>query len=286
MSNRKKTGKLAPFIAMDRNQFKSAAFAQLSAVAQALLVHLTSNYNSNRMNEVWMSARDGAKKLNICKSAAAYALLELEHYGFIVQVRGSYLGVAGVGQSAHYRLTAQRYGEVGATRDYEKWNGEIFSPKKRGKPERKSRTKPWVAEGLSRRTWYRRQAGTVAQNPVRPEGQRVRPEGHSSLIQNPPKNEKASAQRDIESHETSPPGGTYLVSPARSAAEVCQDSRQPEPAQPAVLMEWTTPVLTETEYTPELRRLYREAVSSGSVVEIPEDWTTPLLVKTSKEMQP
>jgi hypothetical protein len=51
-------------------------------------------------------------------------------------------------------------------------------------------------------------------------------------------------------------------------------------------MEWTTPVLTETEYTPELRRLYCEAVSSGSVAEIPEDWTTPLLVKTSKEMQP
>jgi hypothetical protein len=67
---------------------------------------------------------------------------------------------------------------------------------------------------------------------------------------------------------------------------VCQDSRQLEPAQPAVLMEWTTPVLTETEYTPELRRLYCEAVSSGSVAEIPEDWTTPLLVKTSKEMQP
>jgi DNA-binding transcriptional regulator YhcF (GntR family) len=184
MSNRRKTGKLAPFIAMDRNQYKSAAFAQLSAVAQAMLVHLTYNYNSIRMNDVWMAAREGAIKLNVSKTCAAKALHELEHYGFIVEVRGAYLGVNGKGQSAHYRLTAQRYGEVGATRDYEKWNGEIFSPKKRGKPERKTRTKPWIAEGVSRATWYRRQA--VRQNPVRQEGQCVRPEGHSSLIQNPP----------------------------------------------------------------------------------------------------
>jgi hypothetical protein len=141
-----------------------------------------------------------------------------------------------------------------------------------------------VAEGLSRATWYRRQA--VRQNPVHPAGQPVHPAGHSGLIQNPPKNEKASSRRAIESRETRPPGGPYLVSPARSAAEVSQDSRQLEPAQLAALMEWTTPVPPETEYTPVLRRLYCEAVSSGSVAEIPEDWTTPLLVKTSKEMQP
>jgi hypothetical protein len=47
--------------------------------------------------------------------------------------------------------------------------------------------------------------------------------------------------------------------PARSAAEVCQDSRQPELAKPAALMEWSTPKIEEVEYTPELRRLYCEA---------------------------
>ena len=263
MSNRRKTAKLAPFIAMDRNQYKSAAFAQLSAVAQAMLVHLTYNYNSIRMNEVWMAARDGAIKLHVSKSAAAYALHELEHYGFIVQTRGAYLGVAGVGQSAHYRLTAQRYAEVGATRDYEKWNGEIFSRKKRGKPhkETKSRTKPWVAESISRRTWYRRQAGTVAQNPVHPEGQPVHPEGHRVPNLDPPKMAQASTQRDIECQWHCPPGGTYLVSPARSAAEVCQDSRQPEPAQPAAQTEWTTPQLTELPWSAYWQQFYCEVMS-------------------------
>jgi hypothetical protein len=273
MSNRRKTGKLAPFIAMDRNQYKSAAFAQLSAVAQAMLVHLTYNYNSIRMNDVWMAAREGAIKLNVSKTCAAKALHELEHYGFIVEVRGAYLGVNGNGQSAHYRLTAQRYGEIGATRDYEKWNGEIFSPKKRGKPERHT-TKPWIAEGVSRRTWYRRRAA-VAQNPVRQEGQGVRQEGHSSAKPEPTKMAQVSAQRDIECLAQCPPGGTYLVSPARSAAEACRDSGPPEPARHPALKEWSTP----TPCTRELQRLYCEAMSEPEGMEAATDRVFGILVE-------
>jgi hypothetical protein len=174
--------KLAPFIAMDRHQHKSAAFAALSAVAQALLMHLTYKYNTNMQNAVWMAARSGAKKLNISKSCAAMALHELEHYGFIVKLSGAYLGVSGVGKSAHYRLTAQPHGRVGATRDYEKWTGEIFDPKK--------------------------------QNPVHQEGQCVHQEGHKGRAGGPPKMEQASTRRDIRNGPECPPGGTYLVSPA------------------------------------------------------------------------
>jgi DNA-binding transcriptional regulator YhcF (GntR family) len=143
MSSRTKTGrKLAPFIAMDRHQYKSSAFAQLSAYAQALLVHLTYNYNSKMMNSVWLSARDGAKKLNVSRNAVARSLRELEHYGFIVKIRGAYLGVHGVGKSAHYRLTALPYGNVGATRDYEKWNGEIFDREKQNPVPQESQCVP------------------------------------------------------------------------------------------------------------------------------------------------
>jgi hypothetical protein len=167
MSNRRKTGKLAPWIAMDRHQHKSAAFASLSAVAQALLVHLTYNYHTKMMNSVWMSARLGAKKLNTSKDTAARALLELEHYGFIVKVQGAHLGVNGMGKSAHYRLTAQRYGNLGATHDYDKWNGEIFSIKK--------------------------------QNPVSPQGQCISPQGHKGRFRKGRKMEQPSHHRDISS---------------------------------------------------------------------------------------
>jgi hypothetical protein len=180
--SRKHRGKLAPFIAMDRHQHKSAAFAALSAVAQALLVHLTYNYNTKMMNSVYLSARDGAKKLNMSKNTAARALLELEHYGFIVKLTGAYLGVSGVGKSAHYRLTARRYGNLGATRDYDKWTGEIFSPKK--------------------------------QNPVPPQGQCVPPQVHRGRAGKPPKMEQVSHHRYIGEVTDCPTTGTYLVSPA------------------------------------------------------------------------
>jgi hypothetical protein len=156
MNRRRQSEKLAPFIAMDRHQHKSAAFAALSAVAQALLVHLTYNYNTKLMNAVWLSARDGAKKLHVSKGSVAKAFRELEHYGFIVKVQGAYLGVSGIGTSAHYRLTAQRYGEVGATRDYEKWNGDVY-----------------IAQPAGGRNWK-----TKKQNPVHQEGQCVHQEGH------------------------------------------------------------------------------------------------------------
>jgi hypothetical protein len=273
---------------MDRHQYKSAAFAALSAVAQALLVHLTYKYNSNRMNDVWLSARDAAKRLNVSRSTAARKLLELEHYGFIVEVQGAHLGVDGIGTSAHYRLTAQKYGQVGATHDYDKWNGEIFSPEKRRKPPEKSRnqTKPWLADGVSRRTWYRRrqagQNGTVAQNPVSPEGQGVSPEGHSGASPTAPESGTSvspeghrvpvapSHQRDIAS----------VTSSGRSrAVPRCADGAVPAAgighnAGPPLTDErpaWTTPVLTEIPYTDELRQLY---AATESVNPLPDDGLT------------
>jgi hypothetical protein len=197
MSRRKTGRKLAPFIAMDRHQYKSAAFAHLSAHAQALLVHLTYNYNSKMMNAVWFSARDAARKLNMSKNTGARALLELEHYGFIVKVQGAYLGVKGVGKSAHYRLTALPYGNVGATREYEKWNGEIF--------DRDATNN----RGFQKHVFY----------PVPQEGQCVPPEGHKEKSSTPPKMEQPSPRRDIRTAPDCPPGGTYLVLPAGSAAE-------------------------------------------------------------------
>jgi DNA-binding transcriptional regulator YhcF (GntR family) len=170
MSRRRQGGKLAPFIAMDRHQHKSAAFAALSAVAQALLVHLTYNYNTKLMNAVWLSTRDGAKKLHVSKGSVANAFRELEHYGFIVKVQGAYLGVSGIGTSAHYRLTSQRYGEVGATRDYEKWNDDVY-----------------IAQPAGGRNWK-----TKKQNPVHQEGQCVHQEGHKGRAGQPQKMEQAS----------------------------------------------------------------------------------------------
>jgi hypothetical protein len=250
MSNRRKTAKLAPWIPMDRHQHKSAAFAALSAEAQALLVHLTYNYNTRMMNCVWISARDAAKKLNVGKTCAAKALLELEHYGFIVKVQGAYLGVSGVGKSAHYRLTAQRYGNLGATHDYDKWDGEIFEPAKHPMTEADK-------ERLRKK-----------QNPVRRQGHTVRREGHKDGSRKPAKMEQVSAGRDIRNQPDCPPGGTYLVLPS------ARETRAPEhapighnagpPLQPEItgLKAWTTPTLIELEWNDYWQRYYCEVVEA------------------------
>ena len=40
-----------------------------------------------------------------CKDTVCKWMHELEHYGFIVEVRGAHLGVTGTGKAARYRLT-------------------------------------------------------------------------------------------------------------------------------------------------------------------------------------
>jgi hypothetical protein len=252
MSNRRKTAKLAPWIPMDRHQYKSAAFAALSAEAQALLVHLTYNYNTKMMNSVWISARDAAKKLNISRSSAARKLLELEHYGFIVKVRGAYLGVSGVGKSAQYRLTAQRYGNVGATHDYDKWDGEIFDQAPGG-------GRNWRPKKCSQKNF-----------PVPQEGQCVPQEGHKGTLPGRSKMEQPSHRKDIRTPSDRPTGRTYLVLPSAELSAGETGEQQPPahapighnagpPLEPAGLMEWTTPILTEIAYTAARRKLYCEA---------------------------
>ena len=103
--SRKHSGKLPPFIALFRHTVKSAAWKALSVGARATFFALKANYNTNAQNAVYLAARTGAKELGVSKTTIVKWLRELEHYGFIVKVRGARLGVGGVGKAALYRLT-------------------------------------------------------------------------------------------------------------------------------------------------------------------------------------
>jgi hypothetical protein len=62
--SRKRGQKLAPFTSLFRHATKSAAWAALSVGARATFFELQENYNTNRQNTVFLSARTGSKKLN------------------------------------------------------------------------------------------------------------------------------------------------------------------------------------------------------------------------------
>jgi hypothetical protein len=128
--SRRPKGKLPPFVPLFRHTTNSTAWAILSVGAKAAFFELQSNYNTNRQNAIFLSARTGSKKLNAHKDTVTKWMRELVHYGFIVEVQRAHLGVHGAGKAALYRLTDRPYAGKSPTYDFQNWSGEIFEPQK------------------------------------------------------------------------------------------------------------------------------------------------------------
>ncbi len=58
------------------------------------------------------------------------SLRELQHYGFIVMTERGCLGFNGRGKAPHWRLTELGYMNDPPTRDFLKWDGELFCEEK------------------------------------------------------------------------------------------------------------------------------------------------------------
>jgi hypothetical protein len=134
---------------MFRHTMKSAAWKATSVGARALFLHLQSNHNTNSQNAVFASNRTGATALGVNKDTVSKWRRELEHYGFIVAIRGPSLGSDGCGKAALYRLTDRWYAGKPPTYEFQNWTGEIFTDEKQN-PDRKSRSprpkKPVIRE--------------------------------------------------------------------------------------------------------------------------------------------
>ena len=139
MSRKIDKGRLPAFVPMFKHTTNSKAYVALSVGARAALFELTSMYNGKSQNAVFLSSRDGAKRLGACKDTVCKWLWELEHYGFIAVVRGAFLGVEGVGKATLYRLTDRPFAGKPATREFDAWDGVLFDPEKQN-PVRKTRT--------------------------------------------------------------------------------------------------------------------------------------------------
>ena len=121
-------GPFAPLLVHTR---RSEAWQRLSVGARALFMELQSLYYQDREGYVFLSAREGGECLRTRPHNILRWLDELVHYGFLVMLCGPHLGVDGDGQSAHYRLTDRWFHGQAPTRDFDKWSGEIFTPRKR-----------------------------------------------------------------------------------------------------------------------------------------------------------
>jgi hypothetical protein len=170
--------KLPPFTSLFRHTTKSKAWAASSVGARATFFDLQENYNTNRQNTVFLSARTGSKKLNAHKDTVTKWLRELEHYGFIVLMRGAHLGVHGSGKAAHYRLTDRPYGGKAPTYNFQNWDGVLFDHKKQN-PVRLGRTprpkKPDIRTeaGMVESSQKRPTEPDIGKPPNRPTGQDI-----------------------------------------------------------------------------------------------------------------
>jgi hypothetical protein len=154
MSKRDKDkGRLAPFVAIDREMMMSPAWRALSMGARVLYMHLKRrwSYKSKNNGRIFLSYRDALKELgNNDRTSIARWYRELQHYGFIVMTDPGGLGVDGKGRSPHWRLTEHEApgGRDGntwmlPTRDYNKWNGVKFKEDgRRNNRFRKTESRP------------------------------------------------------------------------------------------------------------------------------------------------
>jgi hypothetical protein len=110
----------------------AVAWRAMSPYARVIYIALRSRYGHKIRNNgrIYLSTRDGAEETGFNDKTVARCLRELQHYGFIVMTEPGCLGVNGKGKAPHWRLTELGYLLDPPTRDFLKWDGEIFHEQK------------------------------------------------------------------------------------------------------------------------------------------------------------
>jgi hypothetical protein len=120
------------FVPMLIDTMTSPAWKAMSPYARVVYCALKSRYGHKIRNNgrIYLSTRDGAEEMGFNDKTIARSLRELQHYGFIVMTEPGCLGVNGRGKAPHWRLTELGYMTDPPTKDFLKWDGEMFHEQK------------------------------------------------------------------------------------------------------------------------------------------------------------
>jgi hypothetical protein len=138
MSRRDKDkGRLPPFVPYLKETMREPVWRVMSLGARMLYLHLKARYNlqSHNNGKIYLPTRIAAKELGSGLSQIGRWFRELQHYGFIVMMEGSCLGVDGKGRAPRWRLTELGYMKDLPTRDYSRWDGVLFDDPKKQNPD-------------------------------------------------------------------------------------------------------------------------------------------------------
>jgi hypothetical protein len=139
--NRKSLG---PFVALPKAIMAAPAWRAMSFGARLLWLETRGWLRNDRLNngKQHLSCRDAAKAIGADKSAVARWFAENEHYGFLRKTAEGFLGSDGRGIAAKYRFTDLAHGTHPPTRDYEEWDGELFTYTPRAGRPQKTESRP------------------------------------------------------------------------------------------------------------------------------------------------
>ena len=111
------------------NAFRAEpAWRALSCPARLVYVEIKSLYNGQNNGRLMASVRWLVLETGISKSAVERALRDLQEHGFIVAMRGGYLGSEGKAQGTLWRLTELGHAGDQPTKDYRNWRPKNKSP--------------------------------------------------------------------------------------------------------------------------------------------------------------
>jgi hypothetical protein len=151
MSKRHKRQSKGPFVAVPKAILEAPAWRAMSPEGRLLWIDLRGWLRNDGLNngKVLRSCRDAAKSIGLSKNTVARRFSELEHYGFLRKTAPGFLGSDGRGIAAKYRFTDLAYGTHPPTRDFEKWDGELFAYKQNPVPPHRTprTTPPYIRRG-------------------------------------------------------------------------------------------------------------------------------------------
>ena len=128
-TKKRRKGRLGPFIPLIKATMATPAWRAMSCGARVLYTELrgllSNDYSNN--GRVFLSDRDAAVLVGVTPGTIVRYYAEIEHFGFLRKISEGFLGVDGRGIAPHYRFTEFSHGTHPPTRDFEKWDGELFA---------------------------------------------------------------------------------------------------------------------------------------------------------------
>src|SRR5262245_29142230 len=117
-----------PFVAVPKAILDAPAWRAMSPWGRLLWIDLRGWLRNDGLNngKVHRSCRAAAEALGFDKKTTARGFAELDHYGFVRRTAEGFLGSDGYGIAAKYRFTDLAHGTHPPTRDFEKWDGELY----------------------------------------------------------------------------------------------------------------------------------------------------------------